>query len=158
MASAPYSLARIVYLRPRPYPNADRFADQPESIRPALVEAHIFQTFRRDLMNLNLQQSRLSRRREKEIAELKDRQKERLQKREHDLNAAGHMYERFKKNGEPFDPAAFGFEFSIDEIERRVGLWKASASTANTPNSSPSYAPGSSAKNAWPLKRLEGRA
>ncbi|MGH9581779.1 MAG: hypothetical protein ACRD4O_02445, partial [Bryobacteraceae bacterium] len=73
---------------------------------------------------LNLQQSRLSRQREKDIAELKEIQKERLAKHEAGLNAAAHMYERFTKNEDPFDPAEFGFEFSIDEIEQRVGLWE----------------------------------
>ncbi len=35
------------------------FADQDESVRPALIEAHIFRSFRRDLSNLSLQQVRL---------------------------------------------------------------------------------------------------
>lgn len=65
---------------------------------PALLDAYIFQTSRSDLMNLNLQQSRLGRQREKDITELKELQKERIQKRARNLDAAGHMYERFKKS------------------------------------------------------------
>ncbi|MGH9585249.1 MAG: hypothetical protein ACRD4O_20210, partial [Bryobacteraceae bacterium] len=116
LESAIYALGRIRFV--------EQFADQPEAVRPALLDAYIFQTSRRDLMNLNLQQSRLGRRREKDIAELKEIQKERVARREARLNAAAHMCERFKKNGDPFDPAEFGFEFSFDEIERCLGLWE----------------------------------
>lgn len=125
LESAIYALGRIQH--------ADQFADQPESIRPALLNAHIFQTSRRDLMNLNLQQSRLNRQREKDIAELKALQEERRREQQRNLNAAGSMYEDFKKNGTPFDPAEFGFEFSIDEIEQQVALWQAERTHSRYP-------------------------
>jgi hypothetical protein len=116
LESALYALGRIQF--------AEQFADQPESVRATLLDAFIFQTSRRDLMNLNLQASRIRRQREKDIAELQQLQKERLHKRETNLTAAAHMYERFKQNGFPFNPAEFGFEFSYEEIERRLGLWE----------------------------------
>ena len=34
------------------------------------------------------------------------------------------MYERFQENEDEFDPAEFGFAFSIEEIEERVGLFE----------------------------------
>ena len=112
-----YALGRLTH--------AELFADQPESVRPALLEAYIFQTYRRDLTNLSLQERRLRNQREKDIAELERLQQERRRRREEQLNAAAHMYERYEENGDAFDPAAFGFEFSIEEIEERVGLWEA---------------------------------
>ncbi len=33
-------------------------------------------------------------------------------------------YERFRENEDEFDPAEFGFEFSFEEIEERVGLFE----------------------------------
>ena len=93
-------------------------------MRSTLLDAYIFQTCRRDLSNLSVQESRLRRQREKDLAELKQLQEERIAKREARLNAAAHMYERFKENDDPFDPVEFGFEFSFDEIEERCGLFE----------------------------------
>jgi hypothetical protein len=116
LESGIYALGRVQH--------ANQFANEPEAVRATLLDAYIFQTSRRDLTNLNLQESRLRRQREKDIAELTQLQKERKARHEVHLTAAAHMYERFQKNGEPFDPAEFGFEFSLDEIERRVGLFE----------------------------------
>ncbi len=119
LESGIYALGRIQY--------AGEFADQPEAVRATLLDAFIFQTSRRDLTNLSLQESRLRRQREKDLAELEDLTGERLSKREKRLDAAAHMYERFKENEHEFDPAAFGFEFSFEEIEERVGLFEGHA-------------------------------
>ncbi|HEY7305499.1 MAG TPA: hypothetical protein VH601_15350 [Bryobacteraceae bacterium] len=116
LESGIYALGRLQY--------ADKFADQPEAVRSTLLDACIFQTSRRDLTNLSLQESRLRRQREKDLAELKQLQQERLAKREARLNAAAHMYERFKENEGSFNPVEFGFEFSLDEIEERCGLFE----------------------------------
>ena len=103
------------------------FNDQPEAVRSTLLDTYIFQTSRRDLTNLSLQETRLRRQREKDCFELIELLKERRARHEAQLTAAAHMYERFKKNGDPFDPAEFGFEFSFDEIEERVGLFEGRA-------------------------------
>ena len=116
LESGIYALGRLQY--------AEKFADQPEAVRATLIDAYIFQTSRRDLTNLSIQESRLRRQREKDLAELEKLAEERLARREARLNAAAHMYERFKENEDPFDPAEFGFEFSFDEIEERVGLFE----------------------------------
>jgi hypothetical protein len=116
LESGIYALGRLQY--------AEKFAGQPETVRAALLDAYIFQASRRDLTNLSLQESRLRRQREKDLAELEKLTQERLARREAQLNAAAHMYERFKENQDPFNPAEFGFEFSFDEIEQRVGLFE----------------------------------
>ena len=116
LESGIYALGRLQF--------ADKFADQPEAVRSTLIDAFIFQTSRRDLTNLRIQESRLRRHREKDLAELETLTEERLAKREARLTAAAHMYERFQENEDEFDPAEFGFEFSFDEIEERVGLFE----------------------------------
>jgi hypothetical protein len=104
--------------------HADLFQDHPEPLRATLLDAYIHETKARDLRNLQLQERRLRTHREKDLAELQQIQKERLKRREEQLNAAAHMCERYGENGHDFDPAAFGFEFSIEEIEERIGLWE----------------------------------
>src|SRR6185437_8196576 len=113
LESGIYALGRLQY--------ADKFADQREAVRSTLLEAYIFQTSRRDLTNFRIQESRLRRHRAKELERLTE---QRLAKREARLTAAAHMYERFQENEDEFDPAEFGFEFSIEEIEERVGLFE----------------------------------
>jgi hypothetical protein len=119
LESGIYALGRLEF--------ADKFADQPEELRATLLDTYIFQNSRRDLTNLSLQEARLRRQREHDLAELKDLHQERRAQREAQLNAAARMYERFKENEDPFDPAAFGFEFSFEEIEQRVGLFEGRA-------------------------------
>jgi hypothetical protein len=125
LQSGIYALGRLQY--------AEKFNDQPEAVRSTLLDAYIFQASRRDLTNLSLQESRLRRQREKDLAELKQLQQERLAKREARLSAAAHMYERFKENEDPFNPAEFGFEFSFDEIEERCGLFEGRRIRCNYP-------------------------
>jgi hypothetical protein len=116
LESGIYALARLQF--------ASKFEDQPEALRSTLLDAYVFQTSRRDLTNLSIQESRLRRQREKDMAELKQLQQERIAKHETRLNAAAHMYERFKENGDLFDPVEFGFEFSVEQIEERCGIFE----------------------------------
>ena len=104
--------------------HADLFQDHPEPLRATLLDAYILETKARELRNLHLQERRLRSQREKDLAELHQIQKERLKRREEQLNAAAHMCERYGENGHDFNPSAFGFEFSIEEIEERLGLWE----------------------------------
>jgi hypothetical protein len=119
LESGIYALGRLQF--------AELFADQPEELRTTLLDAYIYQTSRRDLSNLMLQETRLRRQREKDVLELVDLLKERRARREAQLTAAAHMYTRFQENGDPFDPVEFGFEFSFEEIEERVGLFEGRA-------------------------------
>ena len=107
---------------------ASEFADeQDEAVRKALIEAKIFLTYRRDLNNLSIQESRLRRQLEKEDTALKRLIAERRAEAER-LQAAeekrwANAYEEYKmarENGLEFNPAEIGFEFStVEEIVAR---------------------------------------
>jgi hypothetical protein len=73
--------------------------------------------YERQLRNLNLQEMRLHRLREKLIAEIKQLQNEREQKEKDDLSIAAKLYVAAKHDRKPFDPAYYGFEFSTADIE-----------------------------------------
>ncbi|HLH04774.1 MAG TPA: hypothetical protein VKX25_18550 [Bryobacteraceae bacterium] len=116
-----YALGRINH--------AEMFADQPEHLRVSLLETHILQTYRRDLSNLALQERRLRNHRERDIEELKSLQAERRKREEAGIKAAADLYHDFKKRQLPFatvpkrfDPAEFGFEFSMEQIEYQLAL------------------------------------
>ncbi|MCU1294953.1 MAG: hypothetical protein JWP08_3803, partial [Bryobacterales bacterium] len=49
---------------------------------------------------------------------------------EHQLELAAHAYQMAKREEKPFDPAALGFVFSTDEIERFLILRKAEKAIA----------------------------
>jgi cell division protein FtsL len=51
-------------------------------ISGALIDAHTFITYEKQIRNLHLQEARLSRRRDKEVAELRRLQAERTQKQQ----------------------------------------------------------------------------
>ena len=106
---------------------AAEFADEEdETVRRAMIEAQVFLTYRRDLNNLSIQETRLRRQYEKDEVELKRRIAEREQidkdrrAEEHRRwqNAIQH-YRAARLHGVPFDPAEIGFEFSIKEIAAR---------------------------------------
>ncbi|HEX4230322.1 MAG TPA: hypothetical protein VHZ07_16720 [Bryobacteraceae bacterium] len=73
--------------------------------------------YERQLRNLNLQEMRLHRLREKLISEMKQLQKEREQKEKDDLAIAAKLYVAAKHDHKPFDPAYYGFEFSTADLE-----------------------------------------
>ncbi|HEY3454240.1 MAG TPA: hypothetical protein VGK64_06515 [Bryobacteraceae bacterium] len=58
---------------------AELFSEQELAARPHLIDAHTFITYEKQIRNLQLQEARLARRREKEIAELRKLQAERVQ-------------------------------------------------------------------------------
>jgi hypothetical protein len=97
---------------------ANHFEDQEDpAVRRGLIELHTHLVYERQLRNLQLQESRLVRRREKESAELRRLQQERAQKEKRALETAAQLYLAAKRDTKPFDPAVHGFEFSIAEIE-----------------------------------------
>jgi hypothetical protein len=83
-----------------------------------LIDLHTHMAYEKQLRNLQLQEARLVRRREKETAELRRLQEERKQNERRELDTASKLYLAAKKDSKPFDPAEHGFEFSIPQIER----------------------------------------
>ncbi|HEY3452984.1 MAG TPA: hypothetical protein VGK64_00160, partial [Bryobacteraceae bacterium] len=98
------------------------FPDEDEAVRKHLIEAQVFLAYQRQLNNLSIQESRLRRQREKDTAALRELQEKRRQQTEARLDAAVRQYIRFTNENpqKEFDPAQFGFEFSIAEIQLRA--------------------------------------
>ncbi len=99
---------------------ADSFDEHDPSLRPGMIELQTFMTYEKQLRNLQLQEARLARRREKEMAELRKLQSERKAKQVQALDAAAKRYLIAQKNNTAFDPAANGFEFSTAEIQHHL--------------------------------------
>ena len=94
------------------------------AVREALLLGHIFQTYRRDLCNIALQERRLRHQYQFDSEKLEAMQKARIdsekaasQKRQADMQRAIQMTGTAKQANLPFDPAEFGFEFSTNEIK-----------------------------------------
>jgi hypothetical protein len=100
--------------------------EQDATVRNAMIEAQVFLTYRRDLNNLSIQESRLRRHYEKDEAELKRLIHERRAAAEQQHNAektrfrtAMQNYKTAQDMGVPFDPAEIGFEFSTEQMIAR---------------------------------------
>jgi len=90
---------------------ANLFPDEEESVRKQLIEAKIFLTYQRQLNNLSIQENRLRRQKEKDLAALKELQDARLDR------AAREYFKALGENRhKEFDPTPFGFEFSNEQI------------------------------------------
>jgi hypothetical protein len=97
---------------------ADLFDDQDDAgVRRNLIELHTHLVYEKQLHNLQLQEARLVRRREKETAEFRRLQQERRQREMRDMDCAVKLYLAAKQQDKPFDPAENGFEFSIGRLE-----------------------------------------
>jgi hypothetical protein len=97
---------------------ADLFGDETDpDVRRALIQAHTFMTYRKDLNNLSLQERRLRQQRQEDVAALVVLQNAGLAARKQDLKKAATKYLVCQRTGEPFHPAEFGFEISLSEIE-----------------------------------------
>jgi hypothetical protein len=100
---------------------ANHFENQEDpAVRRGLIELHTHLVYERQLRNLQLQESRLVRRRERESAQLRRLQQERTQKEKRALETAAQLYVAARRDTKPFDPAMHGFEFSIAEIENHL--------------------------------------
>jgi hypothetical protein len=93
-----YALGRLEF--------ADLFDDQDASLRPALIEAHTYLAYHRQLNNLSVQESRLRRQRDKDTAALQQLQSERHTRETAESHAAL----------EAAEGNHLGFEFSTGEI------------------------------------------
>jgi len=93
---------------------ASLFENHDPAQQPSLIDLHTHLVYEKQLRNLQLQESRLARRREKETAELRALQQERRQKEMQDLDLAAKEYVAGKQ------PSELGFEFSTAEIEAYI--------------------------------------
>ena len=103
---------------------ADQFADHADPVnREALIHGKIFMTYRRDLMNLALQERRLRNQRKTDIAELTQLQKDRaekakelLKKRHNEVQRACQLNNNAIYHKLDLNLADHGFDFSRDEL------------------------------------------
>ena len=113
-----YALAGIEF--------ADKFNDQPAELRPGFIQAHTYLAYHRQLNNLSIQESRLTRQRDKitkELAALQhNRQHDQKQQQQSKLDEAARQYIASNKAKKPFNYKEFGFEFSMDQIDRHAKL------------------------------------
>jgi hypothetical protein len=99
---------------------AAKFDQEDAAARAALIEAQVFLTYQRQLNNLSIQEGRLRKQRERDLAELLKCQRERKELAEKRMKQASDLYQEAQRAGQPFDPAEFGFEFSIVQIEQHL--------------------------------------
>jgi hypothetical protein len=109
-----YALGRLEF--------AELFPTEDEAVRQQLIEAKIFLTWQRQLNNLSIQENRLRRQREKDGASLRELQENRLRQAKVRLDQAAQQYIQAVREHRhnDWEPADFGFEFSIAEIELRA--------------------------------------
>jgi len=107
-----YALGRLEF--------AAKFDQEDPAVRASLIEAHIFLAYQKQLNNLSIQEGRLRKQREHDTAELLKLQKQRKEIAETRMREARSLYEDAQRADQPFDPAEFGFEFSIQQIERHI--------------------------------------
>jgi hypothetical protein len=108
---------------------AEQFADRDPALQSCLIEMHTFLHYEKQLRNLQIQEGRLRRQREKDTAELRQLQQDRRNAERHDLQMLAGLYVAAQKEGEPFDPAQYGFEFSIEDIENYLAGIRAAKAT-----------------------------
>ena len=87
-------------------------------VTAVLTEMEIRRKHEKEFRNLQIQEGRLARRREKEMAELLRLQKERKAKQAEALAQAAQAYLLAAHRNQPFDLAALGFEFSTQQFEK----------------------------------------
>ncbi len=113
-----YALARIEF--------ADKFNDQPAELRPGLIQSFTYLAYHRQLNNLSIQESRLNRQLDKITKELAARQSQRQQQEQQQdkakLTEAARQYIAANKAKKPFNYKEFGFDFSMDKIDRCAKL------------------------------------
>ena len=114
---------------------ADLFPEEKDPHnRQALIDAEIFMTFRKDFSNLALQERRLRNQRNADVAQLEKIQKDRRDKQAADLKRALALYKSTRKLGVPFEPAFFGFVFSVEELEDHINREQATAFVQGQPS------------------------
>jgi hypothetical protein len=99
---------------------ADLFPDHDPANRARLIEAHTFLTFEKQLRNLQIQEGRLARQQERDLAALRQLQTERRQRERAQLERAAKLYLKAQNERKPFQPADFGFEFTTAQIREFI--------------------------------------
>jgi hypothetical protein len=101
---------------------ADLFPEYDEGSRKILIEAKTFLAYQRQFANLSIQEGRLRRQAEKDLAALRAVQQPRLQKAQARLDEAAGLYISavHQNRQEEYDPEALGFEFTLEQIELRA--------------------------------------
>lgn len=128
IADTNWRLARIPGLEAGIYAvGRIKFADlhakeQDPQVRAQLIETEIYLAYERQLRNLQVQEGRLRRNLEKDMAALKEMQETRIAEAKARLVKAAKAYVKAfeAKKADKFDLGEFGFEFSIDEIQAEV--------------------------------------
>ena len=101
---------------------ADLFPDYDEDSRKVLIEAKTYLAYQRQFANLSIQEGRLRRQADKDLAALQALQQARLQRLQSRLDHAAKAYiaaARANQHKE-FDPEALGFEFTMEQIKLRA--------------------------------------
>ncbi|MGA7411837.1 MAG: hypothetical protein WBW33_15265 [Bryobacteraceae bacterium] len=109
-----YALARIEF--------ADKFNDQPAELRPGLIQSHTYLAYHKQLSNLSIQESRLYRQAVKLNNDLAALKRQRQQQGQAKLTEAARQYLAANKARKPFNHKEFGFDFSMDQIDRHAKL------------------------------------
>jgi hypothetical protein len=97
---------------------AEKFANRDESLRKSLIDAQIYITYQHQLSNLSIQQGRLSRQRERDIAALEKMQQQRKEAHGREISDAREMLQMAAEQGLTINLADFGFEISEVDIAR----------------------------------------
>ncbi len=92
----------------------EAFNHHDPSLRASMIEVQTFFKYEKQLRNLQLQESRLARRREKELAELRQLQQERRQSEKQQQNEAPEVQQSAEQSHEPLSN---GFVFSNAQTE-----------------------------------------
>ncbi len=98
----------------------EAFNDHEPELRPSMIELQTYLKYEKQLRNLQLQEARLARRREKELAELRQLQGERRQAEKEALETLAHRYLAAQESGQAFELAANGFVFSKAQIDEHI--------------------------------------
>ncbi|MFL6353270.1 MAG: hypothetical protein ACJ74Z_15680 [Bryobacteraceae bacterium] len=96
---------------------ADHFSAEDPALQPNLIETHTFLTYEKQFRNLQLQFARLSRQREKDTAELHQLQQQRSTREKQELETGAKLYAAAKHDRKPFDPAQYGLDCSVEDVE-----------------------------------------
>ena len=104
---------------------AETHADESPETRAVLIEAEVFLAFQKQLANLHLQETRLTRQLDRETARLQELQRTRLDQVKKELTEAATLFLHCHRQSLPFpleDLLNFGFEFSLEEIQERAAV------------------------------------
>jgi hypothetical protein len=109
-----YALGRLEF--------ADLLPDHEEGARKILIDAKVFLAYQRQLVNLGIQEGRLRRQAEKDLAALQALQQPRIKATQARLDEAARLYINavHQNRQQEYDPEALGFEFTLEQIEVRA--------------------------------------